>query len=50
VKPTGGAVKKADAAAAKAEGESPAAIFERVAGAVWIPPSRADLKEKLGKK
>jgi hypothetical protein len=47
VKPTGGAAKKADAAP---EGESPAAIFERVAGAVWIPPSRADLKEKLGKK
>jgi len=32
-----------------AKAESPAEIFERIAGAVWVPPSRPDLKKKLGK-
>jgi hypothetical protein len=44
VKPT-----KVDAAA-KNDTESPVEIFERVAGSIWIPPNRKDLREKLGKK
>ena len=28
----------------------PAALFERIAGRVWVPPSRPDLKKRLSKK
>jgi len=33
--------------AGKSDAESPAQLFERVAGSVWVPPSRPDLKERL---
>ena len=33
----------------KPEVESPSQLFERVAGSVWVPPSRPDLKEKMRK-
>ena len=30
--------------------DTPASLFERIAGSVWVPPSRPDLKKKLQKK
>jgi len=33
-----------------AKKNTPAALFERIAGRVWVPPSRPDLKKKLSRK